>query len=132
MAHFLCSSKPTANSHASTVSRLELPPAAKYPEHSHTQRPPSNSNFFFYLATPGLLCQPRVIMKMIVQSMMGCRLAGETEFSEKTCPSATFVQHKIPRAHQGLNPCRRSGKPATNRLSYGAAQFLPYSYGLFT
>jgi hypothetical protein len=27
---------------------------------------------------------------------MECRLAGETEFSEKTCPSATFVHHKIP------------------------------------
>jgi hypothetical protein len=39
------------------------------------------SRFFFYLdyetigtaATPGLLCQPRVIMKMIVESMMECR-----------------------------------------------------------
>jgi hypothetical protein len=42
---------------------------------------------FFYLvceaigtaASPGLLCQPRVIMKMIVEKQMGCRLAGETE-----------------------------------------------------
>jgi hypothetical protein len=54
--------------------------------------------FFFYLvceaigtvATPGLLCQPRVIMKTIVEKQMECRLAGET------CPSATFVHHKIP------------------------------------
>jgi hypothetical protein len=30
-------------------------------------------------ATPGLLCQPRVIVKMIVQKQMECRLAGETE-----------------------------------------------------
>jgi hypothetical protein len=30
-------------------------------------------------ATPGLLCQPRVIMKMIVEKQMECRLAGETE-----------------------------------------------------
>jgi hypothetical protein len=29
-------------------------------------------------ATPGLLCQPRVIVKMIVQKQMECRLAGET------------------------------------------------------
>jgi hypothetical protein len=79
--------------------------------------------FFFFLdyetigaaATPGLLCQPRVIMKMIVESMMECRLAGETY------PSATFVHHKIPHAHPGLNPGRRGGKSATNRLSYGAA-----------
>jgi hypothetical protein len=30
-------------------------------------------------ATPGLLCQPRVIMKMIVEKQMECRLAGQTE-----------------------------------------------------
>jgi hypothetical protein len=29
-------------------------------------------------ATPGLLCQPRVIVKMIVEKQMECRLAGET------------------------------------------------------
>jgi hypothetical protein len=42
----------------------------------------SPNTFFFYLdyetigtaATPGLFCQPRVIMKMIVESMMECRL----------------------------------------------------------
>jgi hypothetical protein len=58
---------------------------------------------YFYLvceaidnvATPGLLCQPRVIVKMIVEKQTECRLAGETVFSEKTCPSATFVHHKI-------------------------------------
>jgi hypothetical protein len=45
------------------------------------------SLFFFYLvceaigtaATPGLLCQPRVIVKMIVEKQVECRLAGETE-----------------------------------------------------
>jgi hypothetical protein len=47
-------------------------------------------NFFYYYyylvceaigsaATPGLLCQPRVIVKMIVQKQMECRLVGETE-----------------------------------------------------
>jgi hypothetical protein len=30
-------------------------------------------------ATPGLLSQPRVIVKMIVEKQMECRLAGETE-----------------------------------------------------
>jgi hypothetical protein len=30
-------------------------------------------------ATPGLLCQPRVIVKMIVEKQMECRLARETE-----------------------------------------------------
>jgi hypothetical protein len=42
-------------------------------------------------ATPGLLCQPRVIVKMIVEKQMECRLAGETEmYSEETCPSASL------------------------------------------
>jgi hypothetical protein len=43
--------------------------------------------FYYYLiceaigtaATPGLLCQPRVIVKMIVEKQMKCRLSGETE-----------------------------------------------------
>jgi hypothetical protein len=30
-------------------------------------------------ATPGLLYQPRVIVKMIVEKQMDCKLAGETE-----------------------------------------------------
>jgi hypothetical protein len=47
-------------------------------------------------ATPGLLCQPLVIMKMIVEKQMECRLQGKPKFSEKTCPSDTFVHHKIP------------------------------------
>jgi hypothetical protein len=54
--------------------------------------------FYIYLvceaigtaATPCLLCQPRVMVKMIVEKQMECRLAGET------CPSTTFVHHKIP------------------------------------
>jgi hypothetical protein len=49
---------------------------------------------------------------MIVEKQMEYRLAGETE--------ATFVHHKIPH-DQDLNPGRRGEKPATNRLSYGAA-----------
>jgi hypothetical protein len=46
--------------------------------------------------TCGLLCQPRVIVKMIVEKQMECRLAGKPKLSEKTCPSATFVHYKIP------------------------------------
>jgi hypothetical protein len=42
--------------------------------------------YFFYLvceaigtaATPSLLCQPRVILEMIVEKQVECRLAGET------------------------------------------------------
>jgi hypothetical protein len=47
-------------------------------------------------ATPGLLCQPRVIMKIIMEKQMECRLAGETEILGENLPSATFVHHKIP------------------------------------
>jgi hypothetical protein len=43
--------------------------------------------FYYYLvceaigtaATPGLLCHPRVIVKMIVEKQIEYRLAGETE-----------------------------------------------------
>jgi hypothetical protein len=50
-------------------------------------------------ATPGRLCQPRVLVKMIVEKQMECRLAGETEVLGETCPSVTFVHHKIPHDH---------------------------------
>jgi hypothetical protein len=53
-----------------------------------------------------------------VEKQMECRLAaGETEvLGEKTCPSATFVHHKIPHDQtRVLNPGRRGGKPATSR-----------------
>jgi hypothetical protein len=51
--------------------------------------------FFFFLvydaigtaATPGLLCQPRVIVKMIVEKQMECRLAGETNRSTRRNPA---------------------------------------------
>jgi hypothetical protein len=37
-------------------------------------------------ATPGLLCQPRVIVKMIVEKQMECRLTGETEVLGENLP----------------------------------------------
>jgi hypothetical protein len=53
--------------------------------HTHTKLLRPTIIFFYYLVcetigtavTPGLLCQPRVIVKMIVEEME-CRLAGET------------------------------------------------------
>jgi hypothetical protein len=86
---------------------------------------------FFYLvceaidtaATPGLLCQPRVIVKMIVVKQMECRLAGETEVLGENLPQRHFCPSQNPsRPDPGLNPGRRGGKPATNSLSYGAAR----------
>jgi hypothetical protein len=42
------------------------------------------------VATPGLLCQPRVIVKMIVEKQMECRLAGETEVLGENLPQHHF------------------------------------------
>jgi hypothetical protein len=46
--------------------------------------------FFFeaigIAATPGPLCQPRVIVKMIVEKQMECRLARETEILGQNLP----------------------------------------------
>jgi hypothetical protein len=85
---------------------------------------------FFYLicdatgtaATPALLCQTRVIVNMIMEKLMECRLAGATEVLGENLPQRHFCLSQNPTwPDQGLNPGRRSGKPATNRLSYGAA-----------
>jgi hypothetical protein len=46
---------------------------------------------------------------------------GKSKYSEKTCPSATLSTTNPTWPDLGLNPGRRGGKPATNRLSYGTA-----------
>jgi hypothetical protein len=100
--------------------------------------------FYYYLvceaigtaATPGLLCQPRVMMKMIVEKHMECRLAGETEVLGGYLPQRHFCPSQNPTwPDPGLNLGRRGGKPATNRLRYGAAimsvsklHFYPHVY----
>jgi hypothetical protein len=53
---------------------------------------------------------------MFVEKQMECRLARETEVLGGNLPQRHFVHQKIP--HEQT---RRGGKPATNRLSYGAA-----------
>jgi hypothetical protein len=53
---------------------------------------------FYYLvyeaigtaAAPGLLCQPRLIVKMIVEKQMECRLAGEIEVLGENLPQRHF------------------------------------------
>jgi hypothetical protein len=47
-------------------------------------------------ATPGLLCQPRVIVKMIVEEQLECRLAGETEVLEENLPQRHFCPSQNP------------------------------------
>jgi hypothetical protein len=59
---------------------------------------------FFYLvceaigtaATPGLLCQPWVIVKMIVEKQMECGLAGETEVHGENQPQRHFCPSQNP------------------------------------
>jgi hypothetical protein len=46
---------------------------------------------------------------------------GKPKYSEKTCPSFTLSTTNPTLPDPGSNPGRRGGKPATNRLSYGAA-----------
>jgi hypothetical protein len=46
---------------------------------------------------------------------------GKLKYSEKTCPSATLSTTNPTWLDPVLNTGRRGGKPATNRLSYGAA-----------
>jgi hypothetical protein len=41
-------------------------------------------------ATPGLLCQPRVIVKMIVEKQMQCRFVGETTVLGENLPQRHF------------------------------------------
>jgi hypothetical protein len=75
-------------------------------------------------ATPALLCQPRVIVKMIVEKQVECRLAGETEVLAENLPQRHFCPSQNPTwPDPDLNPGLRGGNPANNRLSYGAAKW---------
>jgi hypothetical protein len=59
---------------------------------------------------------------MIVEKQMECKLAGETEVLGENLPQRYFCPTQYPTCSDpGLNLGRRDGKPATNRLSYGAA-----------
>jgi hypothetical protein len=45
---------------------------------------------------------------------------GKPKYSEKTCPRATLSTTNPTWPDPSSNPGRRGGRPATNRLSYGA------------
>jgi hypothetical protein len=47
-------------------------------------------------ATAGLLCQPSVMVKMIVEKQMECRLAGETEVLGENLPQRHFCPSQNP------------------------------------
>jgi hypothetical protein len=55
---------------------------------------------------------------------MECRLAGGTEVLGENLPQRHFCPSRNPTwPDPGLNPRRRGGNPASNRLSYGVARF---------
>jgi hypothetical protein len=59
---------------------------------------------------------------MMVEKYMECRLAGETEVLGENLPQRHFCPSQNPAwPDPGYSTGRRGGKPATNRLSYGAA-----------
>jgi hypothetical protein len=60
-------------------------------------------------------------MRVIVEQLVEWRLAGETEVLGENLPQRHFSTTNFTWADPGSNSGRRSGKPATNRLSYGAA-----------
>jgi hypothetical protein len=55
-------------------------------------------------ATPGLLCQPLVIVKMIVEKQMECRLARETEVLGENLLQRHFFHHKSHKTIPGFEP----------------------------
>jgi hypothetical protein len=58
---------------------------------------------------------------MSVEQSVEWELAWETEVLGENLPQWHFVHHKFHMKWLGSNLGRRGGKPATNRLSYGAA-----------
>jgi hypothetical protein len=56
-------------------------------------------------------------------------IAGETEELGENLPQRRFVPPQIPHDQVRFRtPDRSGGKPATNRLSYGAASHLHLTY----
>jgi hypothetical protein len=68
---------------------------------------------------------------MMIEYLVERKLAGETEVFGENLSQRHFVHHKSHLPEPGSNPGRRDGKPATNRLSYGAAQaYNKYIYNI--
>jgi hypothetical protein len=71
-------------------------------------------------ATPGLLCQPRLKVKMIiVEKQKEWRLAEETEVLGENLPQRHFCpSQNATWPDQGLSPVRRGGSPATKKIFF--------------
>jgi hypothetical protein len=58
---------------------------------------------------------------MMMDNLVELRLAGETKVLGENLSQRHFVHRKSHSPDPDSNPGRRGGKPATNRLGYGAA-----------
>jgi hypothetical protein len=97
---------------------LHLAPTISLPPHSGGWSP----NWVHSAPRPFtvLLYLPRVIVRM-ENFRWNEDWQGKPKYSKKTCPDATLSTTNPTWPDPGSNPGRRGGKPATNRLSYGAA-----------
>jgi hypothetical protein len=81
---------------------LETPPWPVQNIRTFPQKENYAELFFFFCeaigaaATPGLMCQPRVIVKMIMEKQMECRLGGETEVLGENLPQRHFCPSQNP------------------------------------
>jgi hypothetical protein len=63
-------------------------------------------------------------MRMIFGAIGGMKIGRGNRSTRRNLPQRHFVHHKIPHGQtRAWTPDRRSGKPATNRLSYGATDY---------
>jgi hypothetical protein len=75
-----------------------------------------------FAATTGLLYKPQMIGDNDCGEIVGMKIGrGNRSTRRKPSPSATLSTTNPTWLDPGSNPGRHDGKPATNRLSYGAA-----------
>jgi hypothetical protein len=83
-------------------------------------------------ATTGPLYQPQMIGDGDCADISGMKIGKGNQSTRRKPTPAPLCISQIPHdLESGLNPGRRGGKPATNRLLYGAALRRTDTVGLF-
>jgi hypothetical protein len=72
-------------------------------------------------ATSGLVYKPQMTDEGDYGAISGMKIGRGNRSTRRKPAPAPLCPPQIPHDHSGSNPDRRGGKPATNRLSYGAA-----------